>query len=79
MCLAVPGKIINIDLSTPGLAMARVDFGGITRSICVQWVDVEEGDYVMAHAGMAIAVVDRVEALETLNDFEAIARSITNQ
>lgn len=76
MCLAVPGKIIEIDNSTPDLAMARVDFGGVIKRICVQWVDVSEGDYVLAHAGMAIATVDEAEARQTLDDFNTIARSL---
>lgn len=76
MCLAVPGKIINIDRSTPELAMANVDFGGIIKDICVQWVDVSEGDYILAHAGLAIATVDAVEAEQTLQDFDTIARSL---
>ena len=32
MCLAIPGKIISIDRSEPELAMARVDFSGITKT-----------------------------------------------
>jgi hydrogenase expression/formation protein HypC len=76
MCLAVPGKIISIDISVPGLKMAKVDFGGITKNICVQWVDAVEEDYVLAHAGMAIALVDKEEAKQTLADFDTIARSL---
>lgn len=52
MCLAIPGRIVSIDDSIPELKMAKVDFSGIVKSICVQWVDVSIGDYVLAHAGM---------------------------
>jgi hydrogenase expression/formation protein HypC len=38
-------------------------------------VDVAEGDYILAHAGMAISVIDEQEALQTLADFDAIALS----
>ena len=62
MCLAVPGKIVSIDRSVPDLAMAKVDFSGITKDICIQWVDATEGDYILAHAGMAISVVNAREA-----------------
>lgn len=78
MCLAVPGKIISIDTSIAELKMAKVDFGGITKNICVQWVDVSEGDYILAHAGMAISVIDNEQAEQTLADFETIARSLGN-
>lgn len=78
MCLAIPGKIISIDSSVPELKMAKVDFGGMVKDICIQWVEVSEGDYVLAHAGMAISTVDEERAQETLADFEAIARSLEN-
>lgn len=52
--------------------MARVDFSGIIKNICIQWVDVEEGDYVLAHAGMAISVVNTEEAEETLEDLKKL-------
>ncbi len=75
MCLAVPGKIISIDDSTPDLVMARVDFGGVTKNICVQWVDVLVGDYILAHAGMAISVLNEAEAKQTLDDLNAISQA----
>ncbi|SEF93264.1 MULTISPECIES: HypC/HybG/HupF family hydrogenase formation chaperone [Parabacteroides] len=72
MCLAVPGKIISIDQRIEDLAMAKVDFGGIIKNICIQWVDVAEGDYILAHAGMAISVVDSQEAEQTLADLKQL-------
>jgi hydrogenase expression/formation protein HypC len=74
MCLAIPGKIISIDSSNEEMKMAKVDFGGIVKDICVQWVDAEEEDYVLAHAGMAISLIDAEEAEQTLKDFESIER-----
>ena len=74
MCLAIPGKIISIDRSEPELAMARVDFSGITKNICIQLVDVTEGYYILAHAGMAISVVNAREAEETLEDLKKLQR-----
>ena len=79
MCLAIPGKIVNIDRDVPGLKMATVDFGGLSRKICVQWVDAGAGDYVMAHAGMAISRVDTAEAEQTLAAFADIARALENE
>lgn len=74
MCLAVPGKIVSIDRSVPDQAMAKVDFSGITKDICIQWVDATEGDYILAHAGMAISVVNAREAEETLEDLKKLER-----
>ena len=74
MCLTIPGKIVSIDRSEPDLTMAKVDFSGIIKSICIQWVDVAEGDYILAHAGMAISVVNAQEAEETLEDLKKLQR-----
>lgn len=58
---------------TPSLSLkAKVDFSGIVKNICVQWVDVSIGDYVLAHAGMAISVVNAEEAEETLKDLKQL-------
>ncbi|GHU58858.1 hydrogenase assembly protein HypC [Bacteroidia bacterium] len=76
MCLAVPGKILSLDCSIPELRMATVDFGGISKKICIQWVEAGVGDYILAHAGMAITQIDPVEAEKTLNEFETMALSI---
>lgn len=78
MCLAIPGKILSIDESAPEFKMARVDFGGIKKDICIQWVDASEGDYILAHAGMAISTIDTQAAEQTLADFDAIADFLDN-
>ncbi len=68
MCLAVPGKILSIDLRKPELKMARVQFGEAIREICIQWVDgVEIGDYILAHVGTALSKIDEADALFTLD------------
>ena len=67
MCLAVPGKVISIDDSNTELKMAKVDFGGVKKEVCVQWlVDLKIGDYVLVHVGFAINKVDEKDALETI-------------
>jgi len=66
MCLAVPGKIIEIKKG-PGLKMARVDFGGVLRDACIEALpEVKVGDYVIVHAGFALNVLNQEEAMETL-------------
>ena len=63
MCLAIPMRITQIS----GRA-AVVELDGITRNIRVDLLDSAGlGDYVLVHAGVAIAVVDEAEALETLS------------
>ena len=68
MCLAVPGKLTEL-YDAGGIAMARVDFGGVTREACLAYVpEAVVGDYVLVHAGFAITMVDEAEALRTLDD-----------
>ena len=72
MCLAVPGKILEIDGDT-----ARVDFGGITREANVILVPEAAVDsYVLVHAGFAIQVLNEAEAEETLSLFRQLAEAL---
>ena len=65
MCLAIPGKVLNT-FEQNGLRMARVQFGGITREACLEYVpDTQPGEYVLVHVGFAISIVDEVEAERT--------------
>ncbi len=73
MCLAVPGKIEEINDQGP-MKMAKVDFNGIFKEVCIEWVpDVQIGDYVIVHAGFAINVLDKQEALENLKLIRELA------
>jgi hydrogenase expression/formation protein HypC len=66
MCLAVPGKIIETE-QTGGIRLGRVQFGGITRQTCLDFVpEARIGDYVLVHVGFAISRVDEEEARRTL-------------
>lgn len=66
MCLAIPGKIVEIyDLA--GLPMGKIDFGGIMKEACLAYLtDPQVGDYTMIHVGFAISKVDEEEAFRTL-------------
>ena len=65
MCLAIPGKIIEIQQQDE-LRSARVEFGGIVRQVSLDFVpEAGLGDYVMVHVGYAISRVDPVEADRT--------------
>ena len=68
MCLAIPGKIIEIDSEKNH---AIVDYGdGTKRKANISLVDVRKGDYVLVHAGFAIEVLDEEEAKKTLDLFK---------
>ena len=72
MCLAVPGKIIEI-YEAGGLKMAKVDYGGVVRETCLAYVpEAQVGEYAIVHAGFALNILDEVEALKTLAMFKEI-------
>ncbi len=65
MCLGVPGKIVTVaeDL----MRMGTVDFDGSTLEVCLAYVpEAQPGDYVLIHAGFALAQLDDEQAAETL-------------
>jgi len=67
VCLAIPGKILEIDKKKE---YATIDYGdGTRRKANVSLVDVKIGDYVLVHAGFAIQILDEKEAHETLDLF----------
>jgi hydrogenase expression/formation protein HypC len=72
MCLAIPGKILSWRLEN-GVRTGRVQFGGIVRNACLEYVqEAEVGDYVMVHVGFAISRVDATEAERTYQALESM-------
>ena len=72
MCLAIPGKVVEIAQEN-GLRMGRVDFGGVIKRVCLDYVpEVEIGDYTIVHVGFALSKIDEDEALKTLELFRQI-------
>lgn len=73
MCLAIPGKIVEIDKKKEH---ATVDYGGGTkRKANISLVNVKIGDYILVHAGFAIEVLNEKEAKETLDLFREMLSS----
>jgi hydrogenase expression/formation protein HypC len=67
VCLAIPGKIVEIDKNKEH---ATIDYGeGTKRKANITLVEARIGDYVLVHAGFAIQVLDEKEAKETLDLF----------
>jgi hydrogenase expression/formation protein HypC len=62
MCLAIPMRVVEIDGFK---AVAEVD--GVRREARLDLLtEVAVGDYILVHAGLAIATVDPEAAEETL-------------
>lgn len=65
MCLAIPGKVVET-FPANGMRMARVQFGGVVREACLEYVpETCVGDYVLVHVGFAISRVNEEEAQRT--------------
>jgi hydrogenase expression/formation protein HypC len=74
MCLAVPGKIVEI-YERDGMAMGKLDFGGVFRETCLAYTpEAKVGDYTVVHVGFALHLIDEAEALETLALLQEIER-----
>ncbi len=72
MCLAVPGKIIDI-YEQNSLRMGRIDFGGVTREACLEALpEAKVGDFTIVHAGFALNLLSEEEAQETLDALREI-------
>jgi hydrogenase expression/formation protein HypC len=76
MCLAVPGRILDKRADDIATWLARVDFDGVIKEVSLAFVpEAEVGDYVLIHAGFAIAVLGEEDAAATLAEFAALAAS----
>ncbi len=75
MCLAIPGKIVEIvDAEN---SIAKVEVGGVRRNVNVGMLDREDatvGNYVLIHVGFAMTRIDEQEARETLRILEEIGQ-----
>jgi len=66
MCLAMPGRVVELH-GAHGELMAVVDFDGTTREVVASFVpEVQVGEYVVVHAGVALQRLDEAAAAETL-------------
>jgi hydrogenase expression/formation protein HypC len=72
MCLAIPMRIVALDGVT---AVAEVD--GVSRQVRLDLLpEASLGDYVLIHAGLAIARVDAAHAEETLSLLRSLADEV---
>lgn len=69
MCLAIPGKILNIDGNS-----ALIDFDGIKQKVIIALIqDPKVGKFVIVHAGYAIEMMDEKDALESIEQWKELA------
>ena len=69
MCLAIPALVKSVDG-----ALAQAEVGGVVRSVSILLTpEAKAGDYVLLHTGYAISLIDKDEALKTLEMLNEIA------
>ena len=74
MCLAVPGRILEIEGDDPLLRAGRVDFAGTVKRVNLAYVpEAKIGDYVLVHVGFAIRRIPEDEIEATYRFFADVA------
>ena len=77
MCLAVPGRLVEITDDDPVLRCGKVSFGGVVKTVNLAYVpEAVIGDYVIVHVGFALSVLDEEEAnqvFEYLREMDELA------
>jgi hydrogenase expression/formation protein HypC len=76
MCLGIPGKVISVDDTDSEMPWGMIEFEGIRRKVSLACTpDVQTGDYVIVHAGMAISRVDEAEAARVFELVQTLQHS----
>ena len=76
MCLAIPGQILDVQDGGGLFARGRVDFGGVVREVSLVCMpDAGVGEWVLVHAGLAIAVIDAAAAQATRTELARLGQA----
>jgi hydrogenase expression/formation protein HypC len=73
MCLAIPGKIIEISAENPSLAL--VDVVGVRRHVDLALLEDDQpkpGDWVLIHVGYAMSKISEEDAAEQMRTLEML-------
>ena len=77
MCLAIPGKVLELRGEDPLLRTGRVQFGGVVKEINLAYTpEAKPGDYVLVHVGFAISVIDEREAKRVFEYLDHIGETM---
>lgn len=81
MCLAIPGRVIEIVDEARDLA--KVEVAGVRRNVSIGLLQDDErpviGDYVLIHVGFALSKIDEREALETQRALEELGQAYADE
>jgi hydrogenase expression/formation protein HypC len=81
MCLAVPGRVLEVSGEDPLSRRGKVDFGGIEKEVSLAFVpEANVGDYVLVHVGFALSKIGEEEARQVfayLKEIDALERELS--
>lgn len=81
MCLAIPGRVI--EMVDEERQLAKVEVAGVRRNVNIGLLTGDEkpqlGDYVLIHVGFALSKIDEREAMETLRMLEGLGDAYTDE
>ncbi|MCI4360488.1 MAG: HypC/HybG/HupF family hydrogenase formation chaperone [Thermoplasmata archaeon] len=67
MCLAIPGRIVQILGADPSQRVGEIDYGIAVKTASLLYTpEAKVGDFVIVHAGFATRIVPESEARESL-------------
>ena len=73
MCLAIPGKVLEI-YDENGIKMGRIDYAGAINHACLEYIpEIEVGQYCIVHAGFAINMLNEEEAQAALVELQRLS------
>ena len=79
MCLAIPGKVIEI-IDEDGLKMGKISYGGTVNKACLEYVpDIKIGQYTVVHAGFALSIIDEQEAMKSYEIWQELSEAAAQQ
>ena len=79
MCLAIPGKLIEI-FDENEIKMGKIDFSGSVSSACLAYVpEATVGQYVIVHAGFAIQLLDENEAQDVFQAWDEVTDKLRHE
>lgn len=73
MCLAIPGRIVEMVADQP--ALAKVDVAGVKRNVNISLLEdgeVRSGDWVLIHVGFAMSKIEEAQARDQLHMLSAL-------
>ncbi|MBC8478894.1 MAG: HypC/HybG/HupF family hydrogenase formation chaperone [FCB group bacterium] len=79
MCLAIPGKVLEI-YDDNGVKMGKIDYSGVISKACLEYVpEVLRDQYVIVHAGFALSILDEEEAQKSFEAWDELLEAVNKQ